>query len=186
MITSPTGAALQDILTTVRQRFPYVQILVAESLMQGSGAPADIARAIERLNAMAGIDLIIVARGGGSLEDLAPFNTETAVSYTHLDVYKRQSLTIDGKRIYAAAGTTILEAARKSGIEIPTLCYHPRLRPLGHCRLCLVEVEGLSLIHIWTRHNLSLCLARIRRGQRRRPGGSGRAASYINEGNVEM
>lgn len=77
VITSPTGAALQDILTTVRQRFPYVQILVAESLMQGSGAPADIARAIERLNAMAGIDLIIVARGGGSLEDLAPFNTET-------------------------------------------------------------------------------------------------------------
>lgn len=77
VITSPTGAALQDILTTMRQRFPYVQILVVESLMQGSGAPADIARAVERLNTMAGIDLIIVARGGGSLEDLAPFNTET-------------------------------------------------------------------------------------------------------------
>ncbi len=57
---------------------------------------------------------------------------------------KAVSLTIDGKRIYAAAGTTILEAARKSGIEIPTLCYHPRLRPLGHCRLCLVEVEGVA------------------------------------------
>ncbi len=77
VITSPTGAALQDILTTVRQRFPYVQILVAESLMQGSGAPADIARAVGLLNNMAGIELIIIARGGGSLEDLAPFNTET-------------------------------------------------------------------------------------------------------------
>ncbi len=54
------------------------------------------------------------------------------------------SLTIDGKRIYASAGTTILEAARKNGIEIPTLCYHPRLRPLGHCRLCIVEVEGVA------------------------------------------
>ena len=57
---------------------------------------------------------------------------------------KAVSLTIDGKRIYAAAGTTILEAARKNGIEIPTLCYHPRLRPLGHCRLCIVEVEGVA------------------------------------------
>ncbi|MGB4213596.1 MAG: exodeoxyribonuclease VII large subunit [Dethiobacteria bacterium] len=77
VITSPTGAALQDILTTIRQRFPHTQSLVVESLMQGSGAPDDIARAIELVNAMAGINLIIVARGGGSLEDLAPFNTET-------------------------------------------------------------------------------------------------------------
>ncbi len=57
---------------------------------------------------------------------------------------KDVSLTIDGKRIEAAAGTTILEAARENGIEIPTLCYHPRLRPLGHCRLCVVEVEGVA------------------------------------------
>ena len=57
---------------------------------------------------------------------------------------KLVSLTIDGKRIYAAAGTTILDAARKNGINIPTLCYHPRLKPLGHCRLCLVEVEGVG------------------------------------------
>jgi predicted molibdopterin-dependent oxidoreductase YjgC len=57
---------------------------------------------------------------------------------------KNVSLTIDGKTIEAAAGTTILEAARKSGIEIPTLCYHPRLRPLGHCRLCVVEIEGIA------------------------------------------
>src|SRR5690554_1465216 len=53
-------------------------------------------------------------------------------------------ITINGKKIYAAAGTTILEAARKNGIDIPTLCYHPRLQPLGHCRMCLVEVEGMS------------------------------------------
>ena len=54
------------------------------------------------------------------------------------------TLTIDGKQIEAAAGTTILEAARKNGIDIPTLCYHPRLRPLGHCRLCVVEIEGIA------------------------------------------
>jgi len=77
VITSPTGAALQDILTTVRQRYPYVKIVVAESLMQGDEAPADIARAIDRLNAREEIELIIIARGGGSFEDLAPFNSET-------------------------------------------------------------------------------------------------------------
>ncbi len=76
VVTSPTGAALQDILTTARQRFPHVAIVVAESLVQGDGAAADIVRAIELLNAREGIELIIVARGGGSLEDLAPFNSE--------------------------------------------------------------------------------------------------------------
>lgn len=57
---------------------------------------------------------------------------------------KDVSLTIDGKQIQAAAGSTILEAARENGFDIPTLCYHPRLRPLGHCRLCIVEVEGVA------------------------------------------
>ena len=54
------------------------------------------------------------------------------------------SLTIDGKKVFVEGGTTILEAARQNGIFIPTLCYHPRLAPLGHCRLCVVEVEGLK------------------------------------------
>lgn len=77
VVTSPTGAALQDILTTARQRFPHVEIVVAESLVQGDEAAADLARGIDLLNAREGIELIIVARGGGSLEDLAPFNSET-------------------------------------------------------------------------------------------------------------
>ncbi len=54
------------------------------------------------------------------------------------------SLVIDGQQVYAEEGTTILQAARQKGIFIPTLCYHPRLRPLGYCRICLVEVEGIS------------------------------------------
>jgi NADH dehydrogenase/NADH:ubiquinone oxidoreductase subunit G len=50
-------------------------------------------------------------------------------------------LRIDGREVTAAAGTTLLEAARAAGIEIPTLCYHERLEPFGGCRLCVVEVE---------------------------------------------
>jgi NADH dehydrogenase/NADH:ubiquinone oxidoreductase subunit G len=54
------------------------------------------------------------------------------------------TLTIDGQIIYAEEGVTILEAARQHGIKIPTLCYHPRLAPLGHCRVCLVQIEGME------------------------------------------
>jgi len=57
---------------------------------------------------------------------------------------KTVSLQIDDKKIFAEEGTTILEAARQNGIDIPTLCYHPRLAPLGHCRVCIVDIEGID------------------------------------------
>lgn len=51
-------------------------------------------------------------------------------------------LTIDGKSLAVPDGTTVLQAAREAGVQIPTLCDHPHLKPFGGCRLCLVEVEG--------------------------------------------
>jgi len=54
------------------------------------------------------------------------------------------SLTIDGKEVTVPPETTILAAAAEAGIEIPTLCYHPKLRPIGSCRLCVVEIEGAT------------------------------------------
>ncbi|MBI3911899.1 MAG: (2Fe-2S)-binding protein, partial [Armatimonadetes bacterium] len=51
------------------------------------------------------------------------------------------TLTIDGNEVTVPKGTLIIEAAKQVGIEIPYLCYHPRLTPFGGCRLCLVEVE---------------------------------------------
>jgi NADH dehydrogenase/NADH:ubiquinone oxidoreductase subunit G len=57
------------------------------------------------------------------------------------------AITINGQEIEAQAGMTILEAARENGIEIPTLCYHQELSPIGACRICVVEVEGsLTLV----------------------------------------
>jgi bidirectional [NiFe] hydrogenase diaphorase subunit len=53
---------------------------------------------------------------------------------------ERVTLTIDGRKVQAAAGVYVLQAAREAGIEIPTLCDHPALEPMGACRLCLVEV----------------------------------------------
>jgi formate dehydrogenase alpha subunit len=55
-------------------------------------------------------------------------------------------LTIDGKQVEAPTGSTVLEAAEKSGINIPTLCYDPELSKLGACRLCVVEIEGSRLL----------------------------------------
>lgn len=51
-------------------------------------------------------------------------------------------LLIDGQEVKVAEGTTVLEAIRKQGIAIPTLCYHPYLKPVGSCRLCVVDIEG--------------------------------------------
>jgi len=53
------------------------------------------------------------------------------------------TLTIDGKKVEAANGATVLEAALDAGIYIPTLCYAPDLKPYGACRLCIVEIEGM-------------------------------------------
>lgn len=56
------------------------------------------------------------------------------------------TLTIDGRQLEVPEGTTVLEAAKLAGIEIPTLCHHPQLRPYGGCRLCVVEVERMRTL----------------------------------------
>ena len=76
VITSPTGAAIRDILNITGRRFPSVDILIAPVRVQGVEAPLEITQAIADLNSIPDIDVIILTRGGGSLEDLAPFNDE--------------------------------------------------------------------------------------------------------------
>ncbi len=78
LVTSPTGAAVRDILRTLRQLNPCVEVVVYPALVQGEGAAATIVRGIEVLNTR-DIDVIIIARGGGSLEDLWAFNEEAVV-----------------------------------------------------------------------------------------------------------
>jgi exodeoxyribonuclease VII large subunit len=79
VVTSATGAALQDILNTLRRRFPLVEVVLAPCAVQGEEAPPQIVNAIRSLNRTDGVDLILVARGGGSLEDLWAFNDERVV-----------------------------------------------------------------------------------------------------------
>jgi len=76
IVTSSTGAALKDILHIARRRNPLVSLIIVPSAVQGEAAPGEIARAIQRANHYGEIDLLIVGRGGGSLEELWAFNTE--------------------------------------------------------------------------------------------------------------
>lgn len=76
LVTSGEGAARADFLKNVVLRFPPAQILVVHSLVQGESAPADLIRAIAYLDAIPDVDVIVIARGGGSLEDLMAFNSE--------------------------------------------------------------------------------------------------------------
>ncbi|MCB0711269.1 MAG: exodeoxyribonuclease VII large subunit [Ignavibacteriae bacterium] len=76
VVTSPTGAAIRDILTTLSRRMPTVSVVVAPAKVQGVGSAQEIARGIEQLNELGDIDLIIAGRGGGSIEDLWAFNEE--------------------------------------------------------------------------------------------------------------
>ncbi len=78
VVTSPTGAAFQDIQNRLRERFP-VQVLLYPATVQGATAAGEVAAGIEYFNKMNNVDVIIVARGGGSLEDLLPFSEEIVV-----------------------------------------------------------------------------------------------------------
>ena len=76
VITSPTGAALRDILHILRRRFPAVPVLIYPVAVQGESAPREIEQALRLASARRDCDVLIVARGGGSLEDLWAFNDE--------------------------------------------------------------------------------------------------------------
>jgi exodeoxyribonuclease VII large subunit len=79
IVTSHTGAALQDMLNTLRRRFPAVEVVLAPTPVQGADAPPAIVAALERLNRQVHPDVILIGRGGGSIEDLWAFNDERVV-----------------------------------------------------------------------------------------------------------
>ena len=76
LVTSPTGAAVQDVLKVLRRRAPGVEVVIAPCRVQGEQAAGEIAAAVDRLSREGVVEVVIVTRGGGSLEDLQPFNEE--------------------------------------------------------------------------------------------------------------
>ena len=76
VITSPTGAAVQDIMLILKRRYPIAQIIMCPVLVQGENAAVDLTNAVKKFNALQCADVIIIGRGGGSIEDLWAFNDE--------------------------------------------------------------------------------------------------------------
>jgi len=76
LITSPTGAALRDLVSLIRRRYPSVELIFCPAVVQGAEASASLVRALQRMNRLAQVDVLILGRGGGSLEDLWAFNEE--------------------------------------------------------------------------------------------------------------
>src|SRR3972149_6595022 len=76
VVTSPTGAALRDVLQVLRRRFPAIPVLVYPAQVQGAGAAQEIAAALATADRRAEVDVLLLVRGGGSLEDLWAFNDE--------------------------------------------------------------------------------------------------------------
>ena len=79
IVTSATGAAVQDMLNTIRRRFPIAEVILCPTPVQGVEAPAQIIKALQRVIREGKPDVVIIARGGGSLEDLWAFNDEQVV-----------------------------------------------------------------------------------------------------------
>ena len=79
IVTSPTGAAIQDMITVLHRRFSTIPIFVNPVSVQGEGASKEIVEAIDQFQKFAEVDLLIIGRGGGSIEDLWPFNEESVV-----------------------------------------------------------------------------------------------------------
>jgi exodeoxyribonuclease VII large subunit len=76
LVTSPDGAAIHDVVTVTRKRWPCARILVVGARVQGEGAVGELVRALSLVNRLPGLDVCIVGRGGGGREDLAAFNSE--------------------------------------------------------------------------------------------------------------
>ena len=79
IVTSPSGAALHDMLNTIRRRYPIARVVLAPTPVQGEEAPSGIVSALQGLNRLVKPDVILLARGGGSMEDLWAFNDEAVV-----------------------------------------------------------------------------------------------------------
>lgn len=98
VITSPTGAAVRDILQVLRRRFPGIPVSIFPVAVQGAEAAPQIVQALHNANQLSNCDLLIVGRGGGSLEDLWPFNEESvarAIFASHIPVISAVGHEVD-------------------------------------------------------------------------------------------
>ena len=124
VVTSATGAAIRDICNVAFRRFPSASILVCPVRVQGEGAAAEIAAAVETMNRIGGIDVLIVGRGGGSLEDLWAFNEEEvarAVAASRIPVISAVGHEVDFTICDFAADRRAATPSEAAELAVPRL-----------------------------------------------------------------
>lgn len=160
VITSPTGAAIRDILNVLRRRYPCAEIIIYPTLVQGDTAAPNITAALKTANRRKECDVLILARGGGSLEDLWPFNNEQlayAIYQSNIPVISGIGHEIDftiadfvaDLRAPTPSAAAELATPSKEDLLI-TLAHHKK-----QCtRLMLQKLQQLQQQLTWTQKNL--------------------------------
>lgn len=136
VITSPTGAAIRDILTTLERRMPSVRVVFRPAQVQGAGAAEDVAAAIDQMNRLDDVDVLIVGRGGGSTEDLWAFNEEVvarAIARSRIPVISAVGHEID---------FTIADFAADVRAATPTAAAELAVRDRAELLAALREIES--------------------------------------------
>jgi exodeoxyribonuclease VII large subunit len=164
VVASPTGAAVRDVLQVTGRRWKGAEILVAPTRVQGEGADREVVAAMAMANQVAGADIIIIARGGGSLEDLWTFNEEAvarAIAGSHVPVVSAIGHEIDVTLADLAADRRALTPSEAGEICVPDsreIALHldrlaDRLRSAGQAHL--VDARGrLDRLADRSRHSL--------------------------------
>jgi len=156
VVTSPTGAAIRDILNVIERRFSNVHILIRPVLVQGDAAAGQIAEAIKDVDQLANVDVIIVGRGGGSLEDLWAFNEEVVARA----IYECDTPVISavGHEIDFTIADFVSDVRAPTPSAAAELVVQERETLIGHIEALEKQLEGRLRQHMDSlRHRLELC-----------------------------
>jgi len=151
VVTSPAAAALRDIVNVLRRRYPLVEVVLSPTLVQGNEAPPQIVAAIEALNQYTDVDAIIVARGGGSLEDLWAFNDERVA-----------------RAIYASTVPVVTGVGHETDLTIADFVADVRApTPSAAAEVAVPDRQELrGVVESWQGHLAQLMRGRIEEGRR--------------------
>ena len=147
LVTSPVGAAVRDLVKVLRARWPSIGIVLAPVRVQGEGAAAEIAAAIGRFNRYGRVDLLIVGRGGGSLEDLWAFNEEPvvrAIAASRLPVISAVGHEVDVTLADFAADVRAATPSNAAEIAVPSRAEVAARVAQWHARVERAARQGLD------------------------------------------
>ncbi|MDT8901072.1 exodeoxyribonuclease VII large subunit [Anaeroselena agilis] len=158
IVTSPTGAAVRDIITVAKRRHPGVRLILVPVQVQGPEAPAQIARAIEILNRLRQTEVIVVGRGGGSIEELWAFNDESvvrAIAASELPVVSAVGHQTDYTLADFAADRRAATPSQAAELVVPDV---RELDKYVRTLRAMLETHARALV-AGRRRRLDLCLA---------------------------